>query len=49
MKDEDKVLLRNSLNFFDRDHIISDIILLGLDGAIRRIQFDVEEVKDDGT
>lgn len=27
---------------FDKSHVIQDIVLLGMDGAIRRIVFNVE-------
>ena len=33
--------IKDKVNEFEAEHIISDIILLGFDGAIRRIKFDV--------
>jgi len=37
---------RETINEFDEEHIIKQIIVIGVDGAIRSIEFDVE-VEDD--
>jgi len=34
--------VKEKINEFEAEHIISDIILLGFDGAIRRIIFEVK-------
>lgn len=34
--------IKAAINEFDKEHLISDIILLGYDGTVRRIKFDIE-------
>ncbi len=38
--------VRQKIREFDKNHLVSDIIILGLDGAVTRIKFDIEEVEE---
>jgi len=42
MKKKEIELMKQKTREFDEKHIISDIILLGFDGAIRRIKFKID-------
>lgn len=35
--------IKEKINEFEKEHVVSDIILLGFDGAIRRIIFEVKD------
>jgi hypothetical protein len=43
MNEEDITKFRKAVREFDEEHIVEDIILLGRDGAIRRIMLGVDE------
>jgi hypothetical protein len=40
--------VKEKINEFEREHLVSDIILLGFDGAIRRITFECKDLVNDG-
>jgi len=46
MKIENLEGMKEMINEFDKEHLTSDIVLLGFDGAVRRIKLDVEEGDD---
>jgi hypothetical protein len=35
--------IKESINQFDKDHIIKQVILIGTDGAVRNIELEVED------